>query len=1070
MVDPGLYEQTVSERLAAELDGAPADLIPSYGKIDKAEAPQILSEYASEVMEQALKQVDGSEEERFQRQVLLTNKVVQLVASELQGNAEVAAELNASQVNAPARQLFSVADTRNSALGLSRETAAKRGLPRPETSIAHSSLFTGAVHEPHLYEELKREILTADRIDLLVSFVMWSGLRLIINELRGFCQRGGTLRVVTTPYMGATDAKAVAELAALPGAQVKITYDTKSTRLHAKSYVFHRNTGFTTAYVGSSNLSHAALSSGLEWNIKIARKDQPETVDKIEATFESYWNSDEFELYDPSQTDRLRHALDAEKHTGKGIDLQDGISYHFDVTPYPFQQRILEKLRAEREVLGYHRNLVVAATGTGKTVISAFDFKRYCARHGGRARVRLLFVAHREEILKQSVGCFRGVLGDANFGDLFVGAHRPTQIDHLFVSIQTLTSRDLTQVVDQDFYDFVIVDEVHHAAASTYERLLQYFRPKVLLGLTATPERADGRSILPWFDNRIAADLRLPEAIDDKLLCPFQYFGVSDTVDLSGLKWSRGGYETSELEDVYVFSHEVAKRRARLIIDAVARYVTDIRDVRGLGFCVSKAHASFMADQFNLAGIPSACLTGDSPKELRESVQNDLVGGTYKFVFVVDIYNEGVDIPEVNTLLFLRPTDSLTVFLQQLGRGLRLCPGKECCTVLDFIGQANKHYRFDQKFAAITGKRRGSMRDEVEGGFSSAPRGCYIQLERKAQEYVLANIQKAIGTRSELVQKLRSYAHDTEKPLTLANFLDLYGLDVHSVYGRGNKPCFTRLKALAGLVADFHDPDEEALAKAFPRLACIDSRRWLRFLLEVLRDEVPNTRMADFNEEQVRMLNMFQVTLWPGSFKEGADPRFATPLDCVRRLHRNPALCDELIELLEYDLDHIDFVDEPVDLGFACPLDLHCRYSRDQLLVAMDYLQPGNVREGVKWLPEHGVDVLMNTLNKAERDYSPTTMYEDYSINEWLFHWQSQNRTTPESAVGQRYIHHERMGTKVALFVREFQTDESGTAPYTFLGLVSYRSHTGSRPMSIIWKLQRPIPAKFLRVSNKLAS
>lgn len=232
--------------------------------------------------------------------------------------------------------------------------------------------------------------------------------------------------------MGATDLKAVVELSKLPNTEIKISYDTKRTRLHAKTYIFARETGFTTAYVGSSNLSNAAMSSGLEWNIKVPKKDMPETIDKINATFESYWNSNEFEMYFESNRNKLAASLKSERISGNAFDGQ----YYFDISPYPFQQEILKQLEAERTIKDHYRNLVVAATGTGKTVISAFDYRDFCRNRSGE-KSRLLFVAHREEILKQSVACFRGILRDPNFGELFVGSYRPENPDYLFMSIQT---------------------------------------------------------------------------------------------------------------------------------------------------------------------------------------------------------------------------------------------------------------------------------------------------------------------------------------------------------------------------------------------------------------------------------------------------------------------------------------------------------------------------------------------------------------------------------------------------------------------------------------------------------
>ena len=1046
MLHNGIYEQVINKALDREL--AATDKLSQTAPIDAAEAAKILAKYVAAVVEKGLENVQDNGGD-VNSQVELVNRIVSTIIAETSE-----AGFDELSVAERAEQLLALLDRQNSMFALDE----KAEIIRPVTSIAQSSIFTCAVHEPQLYTELKKEIVTSDRIDMLVSFIKWSGLRLIMDELTAFTRRGGTLRIITTSYMGATDVKAIEELRQLPNTQIKVSYDTKRTRLHAKTYVFYRDTGFTTAYVGSSNLSNAAMSSGLEWNVKVTKSDLPETIDKIAATFESYWNSNEFEYYDEGQKERLARALKAEKY----FDSNNAEAYTLDILPYSYQQEILDKLDAERSVRGYTRNLVVAATGTGKTVISALDYKRFRRQNPGKP-CRLLFVAHREEILRQSLYTFRAVLKDANFGEMFVGSFRPESIDNLFISIQTFNSQDFTEKTSPDFYDYIVVDEFHHAAAPTYQKLLDYYQPKILLGLTATPERMDGKSILPYFNNRIAAEIRLPEAIDRKLLCPFQYFGVTDTVDLDQLKWSAGGYDRGELSNLYTLSGMVAKRRADHVVSSLLKYVTDIDDVKGLGFCVTVEHAQFMSDYFNEHGIPSIFLTGRSPDEERQTAKKKLIDGEIRFIFVVDIYNEGVDIPEVNTVLFLRPTESLTIFLQQLGRGLRLAENKECLTVLDFIGQANRKYNFEDKFSALLSNTMRSVSREIKDGFVSLPKGCYVQLEKKAAKYILDNIRASYGNSAGLIARIASFEEDTGRPLTLANFLDYYHIDPRSIY---KFETFSRLCARADVMEDFAEPAEETMKKAFPRLATIDSRRWIAFLLEVLPriDDVDVAAMAPVEQ---RMMQMLYVSIW---LKAAEDWRSEEVRANLRALADSPVMLGELMELLKYQYDHIDFIDAPVDVGFNCPLDLHCTYTRDQILLALDFMKPATVREGVKWLPEKKLDVFFVTLNKADKDYSPTTMYNDYSINSELFHWQSQSTTAENSATGQRYIHHREQGSRVLLFVREFKSDRTlnTAAAYTYLGTASYVKHDGSRPMNITWKLDAPIPAKYLKKTNKL--
>ena len=1046
MLKPGLYEQVVNKLYSQEMSKLPENQKQTRD-IDKAEAADILSSYLTSVVRKGMENIQDSNEDGLKNQIELANQIISLVEKKTENEA-----YKDFSVTPEAKELLAILDKNDDRAILGKT------LDRPESSIRKSSIFTGSeLDNVSLSEELRKEINSADRIDFIVSFIKLSGLNTILSELKDFTTSNKHLRVITTTYMGATDPKAIEILSALPNTEIKISYDNNDTRLHAKGYIFYRNTGFSVAYVGSSNLSRVATSSGLEWNLKITKTDLPDIMEKIQASFETYWNSPEFTTYTEDDKERLREALKVEGgEVSYGSD--DPRRYCiFDIQPKPFQKEILEKLKAEREVHGRYKNLVVAATGTGKTVISAFDYKYYCEAHP-QEKNKLLFVAHREEILRQSRATFQGILKDLNFGDLYVGNNKPDSLEHLFVSIQTLNSQKLCEKLPADYYDFIIVDEFHHAAAESYQKLLGHFTPKILLGLTATPERMDGANILSWFDNHIAAEIRLPEAINRNLLVPFHYYGITDSVDLSNVRWARGKYDVKDLEKLYVNN----EKRVANIIQSLDRYVADMNKVKGLGFCVSKEHAKSMERMFNAAGIPSKSLTSEAKDEERFSVKAQLVSGAIKFIFVVDLYNEGVDIPEVNTVMFLRPTESLTVFLQQLGRGLRKADKKDYLTVLDFIGQANQHYNFESKFHALTSPDRPrNMRDYVTRGFTDVPTGCIIQLEEGAIKHILDTLQKYFKGKNALVDLIQTFEEDTGMTLTLKNFLDYYNLDIRKIY-RGDG-CFSDLKVLAEVIPAFDEPAQPAFKTAFQRLLSIDSRRWIDFLLDKFLPNLAEPfNPALYSPEELKMIQMFYISIW-------MNWNDAEALENLQNLGNSPVLLSEIKEVLNYKKDTIDLVDEKVDFGFECPLDLYCTYTRDQLLVALGVKNPATVREGVKWLQDKRTDLLFVTLHKSLDDYSLSTMYHDYSIDENTFHWESQSTTSEDSQAGQRYIHHQERGSQVLLFIREFKKDEFGiTGAYTFLGKMDYISHQGSCPMAVKWHMERPIPVKYLKKTNKL--
>ncbi len=659
-MNEGLYEKLITKLIALKLDelDQKSFFIKSV-PIDKAEASQLLSQHLSEIIKYALSLVKN-DDQYIEKQIELANKIILLLKNEVNQQ-----DFENDLIETEGKILKAVFTKINAHFSDFDDHLKEI---TPYTRLIHSELFTGGNSGTTLESELRKEILSSDRIDLLVSFIKWKGIRILEKELREFTNRGGILRVITTTYMGASDYKAIELLSSLKNTEVKISYNTSNERLHAKAYLFQRNTGFHTGYIGSSNFSRSALTDGLEWNLKITTKEVGHIINKFRKTFDAYWENNEFELFNNDE-----HAIKLEASLKQAKNAKEyNIQSFFDINPFPYQSEILEKLEVERSVHNRTRNLLVAATGTGKTVISAFDFKNFRLKN---KTCKLLFVAHRKEILQQAKATFQGILKDNNWGSLWVDGEEPTSYEYVFASIQTLNNRLKDLNLTSDYYDFIIIDEVHHISASSYRPILNYFNPKILLGLTATPERMDGENILDDFCSRIAAEIRLPEALNRKLLCPFQYFGISDSIDLHNIKWERGKYNPSELSNLYTSND----RRVGDIVNNLEKYLNNIQDVQAIGFCVTIEHAIYMAEKFTLAGLKAKSLTS------RNSIERDLIRSEFQnkrinYLFVVDIFNEGIDIPEIDTVLFLRPTESVTIFLQQLGRGLRLSKGKDCLT------------------------------------------------------------------------------------------------------------------------------------------------------------------------------------------------------------------------------------------------------------------------------------------------------------------------------------------------------------------------------------------------------
>lgn len=1008
----GLYELLVTQFVDEQLRTPDVHGTSDLDDLRTAEVADRLALHIAKVVETAIESI--SDEKRSEVAVQLARLLIEQIATFV-GERELAG----LQLTNPAKVLR--------AIRRKLPDGELEHIPRPLIPLLDTTLLTNAPGEPRVGHQINAEIASADRIDVVMAFIRLTGINPLKESLTRHVQDGKPLRVLTTTFTGTTEPAAIEALIRL-GAQVRVSYDTTGTRLHAKAWLFHRDSGYSTAYVGSSNLTHAAQVTGLEWNVRASAARNRAVIEKISAVFESYWQQPDFEEYD---RDRLLASRDTRETLSVSLS-------PVEIRLEPFQERLLEQIEISRQQ-GFHRNLLVSATGTGKTVMAAVDYARLKAL---LPRARLLFVAHREEILAQSRATFAHALRDANFGELWVGAHHPHEFEHVFASIQSLTASGV-ESLNPSHFDVIVVDEFHHAAAVSYERLLTRLQPAELLGLTATPERSDNLPVLHWFGDRIAAELRLWDAIEQHRLVPFSYFGIADNLDLRDIPWRRGtGYDVQRLTDAITGTDVWANAVVQQFRDRLGGGTA----VRALGFCVSVEHARYMTRVFTARGIPATLVSANTSDSERLRALNDLRAGRVNVVFSVDLFNEGVDLPAVNSLLMLRPTESPVLFLQQLGRGLRKAPGKDVCTVLDFVGQHRKEFRYDRRFQALLGGSRSDVERQVSEGFPFLPSGCNMQLDRVATERVLESIRSAIPSKwKEKANELRALA--TKRPgITLQEFLSESGLELEDVYD--GKRSWSDFREAAGLESPVRVDDEEKIRRAVGRLLHVDDPERLTKWRDWVRNNDPPD-VASLSSRDRRLFRMLLIQL--------LDPAKITLHEGASKLWQHTRVRFELAQLFELLGNRIEHISTALTELVDVPLKVHARYTRLEMLAAAsddDRVSARPWREGTLYDDRLCTDFFAFTLDKTSGQFSPTTRYRDYAINRNLIHWESQSTTTANSKTGLRYQRHATIGNHILLFARL----NTGERAFVFLGPATYVSHVGELPMAITWRLKHPLP------------
>lgn len=1017
MLGRGLYESLITHALEKELSSLDDNLVLNRGNLRPAEAGDRLALHLYGLIASAVSSVD--DKQRVERGLDLAGQLVKKLAEFVDDKSfnDEAPVLDSSVLHA---MLFRNPD------GTPEEIVA------PLIPLLDTTLLTNAPGEPTVGSQLEAEIHSADRIDLIMAFIRRSGIRPFTKAFKRHCEAGRSFRVLTTTYTNSTEQAALEELVDM-GADVRVSYDISGTRLHAKAWLFRRPGGMSTAYIGSSNLTHQAQRTGLEWNVRVSSARNAPVVEKMSAVFESYWQSGDFESFDKD----IFAQRTEQKSCGPLILLAP-----IEIRLYPYQQRMMEQIEVARAG-DQHANLLVSATGTGKTVMAAVDYARLRDR---LPRARLLFVAHSKEILQQSLATYAHAIRDAEFGELWVDEQKPKEWQHVFASIQSISSSGLTHL-GQDHFDVVVIDEIHHGAAESYKKLLGYIRPKELLGLTATPERADGQDILGWFGGRIAAELRLWDAIDDHRLVPFDYYGLHDGSDLTGVTWKRGkGYDINELTNIYTADEAWARR----IIAQLKRRVDDVLKMKALGFCVSVDHARFMARVFQKHHIPAKAIWGDTPKDERKAALKELSRGTVNIIFSVDLFNEGIDIPNVETLLLLRPTESPVLFLQQLGRGLRKAESKVSCTVLDFIGQHRKEFKFHPRLQAFFGGSRRHVEKQVQNNFPFLPSGCHMELEPKAREIVLQSIKNAIPSHWQAkAEELKAFAE--EGVVSFGDYLNKSGLELEDVYMSGNDRGWSSLKELAGLAVLPAGPEERVLRRACGRMLHVNDR----FRLDAYRSLLSQSSTPVFDDLTSRGARIARMLV--ASVCEQVLAKNDGLADGLTLLWQHPQVRAELIELFDVLAGRIDHIHFPLISHPDVPLQIHGKYTRVEMLAAFDprpIAKTQSWREGVSWLSQIRTDLMVFTLDKTIGQFSPTTRYRDFAISPERIHWESQSMVRADSPTGLRYRNQLTAGSHVMLFARENSEDRA----FWFLGSADFVDYQGEKPMAITWKLHYTLP------------
>lgn len=916
-------------------------------------------------------------------------------------------------------------------------------------------------YDRNVFKELKDSLETCKQFYFNVAFINYGGLQLFVKLFDELNEKGIKGKVVTSTYLNFSDPKALKKLYNFHNIDMKVYNNVKKKGFHSKAYIFEYD-DYYKVIIGSSNMTVSALKSNIEWNVEIISKKNDSFILEVMDEFMDIWDQLE------EVTDEFLDEYEVFIKTIKQQNIKNKISefeYRYDIKPNKMQQRAMDNLKKLREY-GENKALIIAATGTGKTYLSAFDVKQYKPK-------KLLFIVHREEILIKSEESFKKVLGQDICTGFLTSKKKDKDVQYLFATIQTL-QRNYT-MFDQTEFDYIILDEAHHSAGDTYLNVLKYFKPQFLLGMTATPERCDQANIYELFDNNIAIEIRLHEAMEEELVVPFHYFGITDIdgVDLKDIS----------LDDTAALAKALqVNQRVDYIIKQMKLYGYDGEYCKCLGFCVNRDHARFMCEEFNKRGIVSVYLTGEDQPSLRAEYIKRLADehDPLEVIFTVDIFNEGVDIPSINLILMLRPTQSPIVFIQQLGRGLRKYNGKQYLTVLDFIGNHNRAFLIAIALKGCRYYDKDSLKVSVSNDFINIPGDTFIQMDRISKERILKQLEN---------ENFNSLKYLKEEYLSFKGLLrgkvPEYLMDYVQYEGAPDPIKFiqkekTYLEFLAKMEKDeryyeiIKDNEYLKYLKYISDMLPLKRPYEFQVMLDLIKKE--HLTFQGCRESILKCVNhidddsvhhcmeYLNFNYYDSSQKNRWNSFVRLKNNClyideqIKKYCNDPKKKSYLIDTLRYGLTR--YKNEYNEINYGMPFfKLYSQYTMQDVALLCNYRKIHSSFRGSGLLTYENNYFLFVDLHK-ESDIKESINYKDQFISRKYFQWQSPNSTSQDSQRGQNIIHNVDRHIHLHLFVRKFKQIDGKVEPYIYVGKINTKKYEGNKPITIITKLENELDAK----------